>query len=78
MQRESLQKQLEVHRRNLCRLELRLAKYTLMDAPLSLLNQIDGEKTAIAELERHMCIMALDENPNLRRHWEKVQEYILC
>jgi hypothetical protein len=48
---ESLRRQLETHRKNLSRLEERKAKSGI-DAPISLLNQIDDEKEAIAELEK--------------------------
>lgn len=47
----SLHRQLITHRNNLIYLEEQLAKYGQMDAPLYLLNRIDGEKAEIQRLE---------------------------
>jgi tetratricopeptide (TPR) repeat protein len=45
-ERDSLERQLRQHRKNLARLEERAAKYTI-DAPISLLNEIDEVKERI-------------------------------
>jgi len=52
-ERASLRTRLEIHRRNLRYLEERKAKYGL-DAPLSLLNQIEAERAAIERIEREL------------------------
>jgi DNA-binding NtrC family response regulator len=53
---ESLQKQLTDHRRTLGRLKEKLAKYTELEAPVSLLNQIEDEEKEIAKLEAELQI----------------------
>jgi len=55
MRRESLQKRLTSHRRILYRLEEKLAEYTKLEAPVSLLNQIEDKKGEIASLEAELC-----------------------
>ena len=51
-QRAGWREQLAVQRKNLRRLELQLAKYGSLNAPLSLLNQVDDVKAEIERLER--------------------------
>lgn len=54
MKAESLRKQLTSHRRNVWRLEEKLAKHTELEAPITLLNQIEDEKKEIARLEAEL------------------------
>ena len=50
-QRAAWREQLAIHRKNLHRLEMQLAKYGSLNAPLWLLNQIDDEKAEVQRLE---------------------------
>ena len=66
----SLRKQLTSHRRNLWRLEEKLAKYTELEAPVALLNQIDDEREAIARIEDELRQLgALDDVEALRQDY---------
>jgi len=53
-QRAGWREQLTVQRKNLRRLELQLAKYGSLNAPLSLLNQIEDVQADIKRLERSL------------------------
>ena len=50
-QRAAWREQLAIHRKNLHFLEMQLAKYGSLNAPLWLLNQIDDEKAEVQRLE---------------------------
>jgi len=49
-----IQKLLEIHRSSLRELEIRLAKYTELEAPISLRNQIKDEREEIVRLEQEL------------------------
>jgi hypothetical protein len=53
-ERDSLQRQLAQHRRNLNKLREQAALYGAGETPLRLLNQIEAEETAIQELENRL------------------------
>jgi hypothetical protein len=57
---ESLNRQLEIHKRNLIRLEERRAKYGI-DAPPELLNRIEAEQNEIERLEGELSQLELAE-----------------
>jgi hypothetical protein len=59
-QQEVLEDELELHQRNLRKLEERVALYGPAEAPLHLLNQIDTERKRIQELES--LIKQVNEN----------------
>ena len=51
-QHTAWREQLAIHRKNLNRLEIQLAKYGSLNAPLWLLNQVDDERAEIRRLKR--------------------------
>jgi hypothetical protein len=52
---ESLKRQLEIHLRNLHKLEEQRAGYGSLDVPLKILNQIEFEKEEIARIEKEIA-----------------------
>ncbi len=53
-ERESMEQELKIHRRNLRRLRQQAAIYGAGAAPLHLLNQIEHEEKAIQDIERRL------------------------
>ena len=51
---QTIKERLAQHRRNLAKLQQKLAKYTELDAPVYLLNQIEDEEQEIARLENQL------------------------
>jgi hypothetical protein len=58
---ESLRRQLETHQKNLGFLKEQSASYGPFDIPLRLLNQIDYERSRIAELEHALARIEVEE-----------------
>ena len=53
-ERDILEQELAQHKRNLGKLRLKLAKYTALEAPIHLLNQIEDEEREIGRIEAEL------------------------
>jgi len=54
VQRQSLQQELAIHERNLCKLREQAAMYAISDIPLHLLKRIEAEETAIQTIKEKL------------------------